>query len=105
MDRQRSVVAVGVVKLAAFESESVSLVTGCNPVAATWPDATLIDTVAKGVAPPESLDAIWLFDPESGTWKGFSAAAPEASDLASVNRLDAVFVCVNAPGTISRPKI
>jgi len=105
MDRQRSVVAVGVVKLEAFESESVKLVAGCNPLAATWPDATLIDTVVKGVAPPEALDAIWVFDPETGAWQGFSAAAPEASDLASVNQLEAIFVCMNAPGTISRPKI
>ncbi len=83
----------------------MKLVAGCNPLAATWPDATPIETVAKGVAPPEALDAVWVFDPESGTWQGFSAAAPEASDLTTVNQLDAIFVCMNAPGTISRPKI
>jgi hypothetical protein len=61
--------------------------------------------VAKAVSPAEALDAIWRFDPESGAWQGYSAAAPEASDLASVNKLEAIFICMNAPGTISRPVI
>jgi hypothetical protein len=61
--------------------------------------------VVTGVAPAEALDAIWLFDPASGAWQGYSPAAPEASDLASVNNLDAIFVCMNAPGTIGRPVI
>ena len=82
--------------------ESVDLVKGCNPLAATWPDATPIDTVVTGVAPAEALDAIWLFDPASGAWQGYSPAAPEASDLEFVNNLDAIFVCMNAPGTVSR---
>jgi hypothetical protein len=105
LDRYRSVKAVGFVTLVAFESESVDLVEGCNPLAATWPDATAIDDVVAGVAPAEALDAIWLFDAASGAWQGYSPAAPEASDLESVNNLDAIFVCVNAAATISRPVI
>jgi hypothetical protein len=105
LDRKPSVKAIGVVTLAGTKSESVKLLAGCNPLAATWADDTAIDTVAKAVAPPEALDAVWAFDPGSGAWKGYSAAAPEASDLASVNQLDAIFVCMNAPGTISRPVI
>ena len=74
---------------------------GCNPIAATWPDATAIATVAGAVAPAEALDAIWKFDPASSTWKGYSPTAPAAvNDLASVDRLDAIFVCVNAAATI-----
>ena len=105
LDRYPSVRAVAVIPLVTFESESVDLVKGCNPLAATWPDATPIDTVVAGVAPAEALDAVWLFDPASGAWQGYSPAAPEASDLESVNNLDAIFVCMNAPGTISRPVI
>jgi hypothetical protein len=105
LDRYPSVRAVAVIPLVTFESESVDLVKGCNPLAATWPDATSIDTVVTGVAPAEALDAIWLFDPASGAWQGYSPAAPEASDLESVNNLDAIFVCMNAPGTIGRPVI
>ena len=105
VDRYPSIRAVAVIPLVTFESESVDLVKGCNPLAATWPDATSIDTVVTGVAPAEALDAIWLFDPASGAWQGYSPAAPEASDLESVNNLDAIFVCMNAPGTIGRPVI
>jgi hypothetical protein len=105
LDRYRSVKATGFVTLVSFETESVDLVEGCNPLAATWPDATPIADVVAGVAPAEALDAIWLFDPASGAWMGYSPAAPEASDLESVNNLDAIFVCVNAAATISRPVI
>jgi hypothetical protein len=82
--------------------ETVDLVAGCNPVTSTWPDDTDIETVAAAVSPPEALDAIWALDPETGVWQGYSPATPEASDLASVNELDVIFVCMNAPGTISR---
>jgi len=81
-------------------------VKGCNPIAATWPDATKIDTVAGAVAPAEALQAIWKFDPATATWKGFSPSAPAAvNDLASVNRLDAIFICVKAAAKVSRPVI
>jgi len=86
--------------------ETVDLIAGCNPLAATWPDGTLIATVAGGVTPAEALDAIWKFDTASSTWQGYSPTAPAAvNDLASVNRLDAIFVCVNATATIDRPVI
>jgi len=86
--------------------ESVALVEGCNPIAATWADGTAIATVAGAVAPAEALDAIWNFDPATGTWQGFSPSAPAAvNDLTKVNRLDAIFICVNAAATIGRPVI
>jgi hypothetical protein len=86
--------------------ESVALVEGCNPIAATWADGTAIATVAGAVAPAEALDAIWKFDPATGTWQGFSPSAPAAvNDLTKVDRLDAVFVCVSAAATIGRPVI
>ena len=107
LDRDRSVSATAEVTLSTTPTlESVALVEGCNPIAATWPDATAIATVAGAVAPAEALEAIWKFDPATGTWKGFSPSAPAAvNDLASVERLDAIFVCVNVAATIGRPVI
>jgi hypothetical protein len=107
LDRDRSVSATADITLSTTpELESVALVEGCNPLAATWADGTAIATVAGAVAPAEALDAIWKFDPATGTWKGYSPSAPAAvNDLAKVERLDAIFVCVNAAATIGRPVI
>jgi hypothetical protein len=105
LDRQPSVVGSAPVTLAATKSESVDLFAGCNPVVATWPDGTPIETVVKAVSPAETLNAVWTFDIESSAWQGYSAAAPEASDLKSVSNLQAIFVCMSASGTISRPVI
>jgi hypothetical protein len=58
------------------------------------------------VAPAEALDAIWNFDPASGTWQGYSPDAPaDVSDLESIDFLDAIFICVNAAATWDRPVI
>jgi len=84
--------------------ESVALVEGCNPIAATWADGTKIETVAGAVAPAEALDAIWRFDPATGTWQAFKPGAPAAvNDLAEVDELDVIFICMSAAGTVGRP--
>ena len=85
--------------------ESVPLVVGCNPVALTYDDGTAIATVAAAVQPEGALTSIWKLLPAEGRWLGYAAAAPQASDLQTVERLDAVFVCVNVAATISRPEI
>jgi hypothetical protein len=107
LDRDRSVSASTTVNLSTTpEMESVALVEGCNPVASTYSDATAAEDIAAGVAPAEALDAIWKFDPASGTWQGYSPSAPAAvNDLTSVDELDAIFICVNAAATWSRPVI
>jgi hypothetical protein len=107
LDRDRSISGTATVTLSSTpDLESVALVEGCNPVASTWPDATAIAAAAGAVAPAEALDAIWKFDAASGTWIGYSPSAPAAvSDLASIDRLDAIFICVNAAATWSRPVI
>ena len=88
------------------ELETVDLVEGCNPIAATWADGTAIAAVAGAVDPPEALDAIWKFDAASATWQGYSPTAPaDVNDLVSVDRLDAIFICVNAAATVARPVI
>lgn len=85
---------------------TVDLVVGCNPVAITYDDGTPATTVGEGVAPAGSLISIWKFLPAEGRWIGYSAGAPpEVSDLQTVERLDALFVCVNAVGTITMPSI
>jgi hypothetical protein len=107
LDRDRSVSATETINLSTVpDLESVALVEGCNPVASTYPDATPVEDAAGAVAPAEALDAIWNFDPETGTWQGFSPDAPAAvSDLESIDFLDAVFICVNAAATWDRPVI
>ena len=90
----------------ASAQRTVDLVLGCNPVALTYDDGTPTTTVAAGVAPAGSLLAIWKYLPAEGRWIGYSAGAPpEVSDLQTVERLDALFVCVNAVGTITMPSI
>jgi hypothetical protein len=108
LDRDRSISASADVALSTTpELESVALVEGCNPIAATWPDATAIATVAGAVAPAEALDAIWKFDPATATWEGYAPppVPADVNNLALVDRLDAIFVCVNAAATIGRPVI
>jgi len=86
--------------------DDVPLVAGCNPVSSTWPDGTDVSAVADGVAPPDALDAIWAYDTATGNWLGYSPEGPEGvSDLESIDRLDAIFICVDADATVSRPAI
>jgi hypothetical protein len=107
LDSDRSVSATDTITLSATpDLESVALVEGCNPVASTYADGTAVATIAGAVAPANALDAIWKFDPAAGTWQGYSPTAPaDVNDLMSVDQLDAIFVCVNAAATWSRPVI
>jgi hypothetical protein len=90
----------------ASAQRTVDLVVGCNPVALTHDDGTAITTVAEGVAPVGALQTIWKYLPAEGRWLGYMAGAPAGvSDLQTVERLDAVFVCVNAVATITMPQI
>jgi hypothetical protein len=98
--------AAAVAPRLASAQRTVDLVLGCNPVALTYDDGTAVTMVADGVAPTGSLISIWKFLPAEGRWIGYSAGAPpEVSDLQTVERLDAVFVCVNAVATITMPQI
>ena len=49
--------------------------------------------------------AIWRYNNTTQTFQAFSPQFPQASDLTTVNRLDAVFVCMDATGTLTRPAI
>lgn len=86
--------------------DTVALAPGCNPLAATWPSGTAVAAVAAAVSPAEALVSIWKFDVAARRWLGYAPAAPpEVSDLAAVERLDAIFVCMGAPGSVTRPKV
>jgi len=83
---------------------TVQLVQGCNNVALTFPDNTQTTTVANGVSPASALLSVWkLSDPASQKYKAFFPGATQATDLPTVNRLDAVFICVNAAATFTEP--
>jgi hypothetical protein len=87
----------------ASQTETIDLFQGCNNVSLTWPDGTPTTEVAASITPADALVAIWRFDNPAQTFQGFAPRFPEASDLTTVNRLDAVFVCMSAPGTLTRP--
>ncbi|MGH3577110.1 MAG: PKD domain-containing protein [Mycobacterium sp.] len=83
---------------------TVQLVQGCNNVALTFPDNTPTTTVGNGVSPASALLSVWkLYDPQNQKYHAFFPGATQATDLPSVNRLDAVFICVNAAATFTEP--
>lgn len=88
-------------------TETVALAKGCNPVASTWPNGTAIATIQAAISPGSALVSIWgKYDPTTGKWQGFAPGVPAGvSDLTSLNRLDAFFICMSASGTLTRPKI
>jgi len=69
---------------------------GCNAVALTFPGGTASQTVAQAVSPGGLVQAIWRYNAAQQRFEAFSPAAPQASDLLSVDFLDAVWICVAA---------
>jgi hypothetical protein len=67
---------------------------GCNNIALTFPDATPSQTVVQAVTPASTVETLWRFNGSLNRWEGFSPAFPQASDLLSVNFLDAVWLCM-----------
>jgi hypothetical protein len=70
------------------------LYAGCNMVALTFPNGTSSQAVVNAVSPVGSVQGIWSYDTAQQRFTAFSPAAPQASDLLSVNFLDAVWVCI-----------
>jgi hypothetical protein len=85
------------------QSDWVELAAICNPVASTYPDGTTVQTLAAAISPPDILKAMWAL--EGGLWLGYSPLYPEASNLATRDFLDVVFLCVDAVGTFVRPLV
>ena len=89
----------------AQETETEPLFAVCNNVALTWPSGTSMDVVAAAISPPEAVIAIWRFNNQAQRFEGYSPRFPQASDLRTANIIDAVFICMDAPGTLTRPRI
>ncbi len=86
-------------------TEQVQLFPGCNNVASTYPNGTPTSQVAAGVSPSSALIAIWRFDNATQRFAGYSPIPGAPNDLVTLNRADAIFICVNAPATFTRPAI
>lgn len=83
--------------------EAVELVNGCTNVSLTWPAGTAIATIATAITPIGSVQAVWKLDAQSQHFLAWSPGAPQASDLSSVNPLDAVFICTTGAAVMNRP--
>jgi cysteinyl-tRNA synthetase len=82
------------------------LYAGCNNISLTFPDGTPSQTVVQAVTPAGTVETLWRFNGPLNRFEGFSPAYPQASDLMSVNFLDAVWLCIReAAGTTSTPDL
>ena len=93
----------GTAPAAAQATESVELFPGCNNVSLTWPNGTSTDVVAAAISPIANVIAIWRFNNVAQTFQGYSPQFPQASDLRTVNVIDAVFICMSDRGVLVRP--
>ncbi len=89
----------------ASQGQAVQLVAGCTNVTLTWPAGTPTERIAAAVTPPSALIAIWRLTNATGVFAGYTPRFPAASDLTAVSRLDAAFLCMDAPGSLTRPMI
>jgi len=70
---------------------------GCNNISLTFPEGTTSEAVVQAVSPAGAVEAMWRYDASQNRFLGFSPAAPQASDLLTVNFLDAVWLCISIP--------
>jgi len=78
----------------------------CNNISLTFPDGTPSQTVVQAVTPAGTVETLWRFNGPLNKFEGFSPAFPQASDLMSVNFLDAVWLCMTTgapPGAVAPP--
>jgi hypothetical protein len=77
---------------------------GCNNISLTFANGTASETMVQAVTPAGAVETMWRHNAAESRFEGFSPAAPQASDLLTVNQWDAVWLCVAAaPGVIARP--
>ena len=86
-------------------TEDISLAAGCTNVTLTWPEQTVAGLVARAVTPVGALEAMWWYWVGEGRFVGYAPNVPDdANDYsATVTSLDAVFICMSGPGTLTRP--
>jgi hypothetical protein len=78
----------------------------CNNISLTFPNGTPSQTVVQAVTPAGTVETLWRFNGPLNKFEGFSPAYPQASDLISVNFLDAVWLCMTTgapPGSTAPP--
>jgi hypothetical protein len=80
---------------------TVQLYAGCNNLALSFPDGTASQTVVQAVTPAGVVEALWRHNAAQNRFEGFSPAAPQASDLLTVNLWDAVWLCISGPSSPS----
>jgi hypothetical protein len=81
----------------------LQLYPGCNNVGLTFGDGTASGAVLDAVSPAGSVETMWRHDAAQQRWEGFSPAAPEASDLLTVNFLDAMWLCLVGSSPTATP--
>lgn len=94
---------VGAQQQSSAAAMRVELIAGCTNLVLTWPDGTPISTVVAALNNSGLLNAIWWLDAAARQFRGFSPAPGAPNDLTTVNRLQTVFICLTAPGTLTRP--
>ena len=88
-------------------TEAIALPVGCTNLTLTWPQLTPLRMVAAAITPPGALESIWRFIPARQRFLGFAPTAPDpANDYTAISApLEAVFICMTAPGTLMRPAV
>jgi hypothetical protein len=83
---------------------TLDLYPGCNNIALSFPDGTDSQAVLQAVTPAGVVQAMWRHNAAENRFEGFSPAAPQASDLLTVNLWDAVWLCLGAtPASVPTP--
>lgn len=81
----------------------ITLPQGCTNVASTFPDGTSTGTIVTNVSPSSAVLSVWEYNSAQAKFQGYLPGATQATDLPTINHLDAFFICVNAAGTFSEP--
>jgi hypothetical protein len=93
---------------------AVPLARGCTNVALTYPDGTAIAAFSHAVLPASApagdvwtatpiLESVWRYDAVTRRFRAWSPAPGTPNDVTTVNRLDAVFLCVRQAGRLVQP--
>ncbi len=81
--------------------EPKELYPGCNSIALTFPDGTKSEAMVEAVTPAGLVQSLWRQNAAERRFEGYSPAAPEVSDLLTVDFLDAVWLCLAAAPSTS----
>jgi hypothetical protein len=95
---------------------AVPLARGCTNVVLTYPHGTAVADFHHAVLPASApagdvwtatpiLEAIWRSDPATRRFLGWSPAPAAPNDFTTVDRLDAVFLCVREAGRLVQPAL